>query len=492
MLKVIDLSFSFTDKPLYEKVNFVVGKGQKVGLVGPNGSGKSTLFNVLMGKEDGYKGKFQVNGNIVLVPQEVKYDPDMESSLTVKDYADPNAIHFDYELEQLFYGLQLDVKLSDNPNNLSGGQKTKLALARALLAKPNILLLDEPTNFMDASGKKWVMDFLTNYQGVVIVVSHDLKLLDRAIDKVLAINPATRTIDEYKGNYSAYLRLSKEKERLMARQILIKQKHIKQMEEGLRKMARFSSKKGVRKKTMQRRKVEKEKLELPDLPKEVRIIKIKLPEPAKVGELPIRALNISKSFDDLEVLRNINFTIVRGERVAFIGPNGSGKSTFVKILMGIENADSGEVIGSPQLKVGYYSQEFETFDFQKNVLETFTERTKKDDDFARAFLGRYMFLGDKVFQRIETLSGGEKTRLSIAILTGCDNNLLILDEPTTYLDVMSQKVILEALKDYKGSMILVSHTAEFVRELCPHKALLFPEEKVVFWDNELLEKVEEV
>jgi len=416
----------------------------------------------------------------------------MEVVRTVKDYVDPNGAHFDHELKKLFFGLQLDVGLSDNPNNLSGGQKTKLALARALLAKPDMLLLDEPTNFMDLAGKKWVMDFLTNYQGIVIVVSHDLKLLDRVIDKVFAINPATKTIDEYKGNYTAYLKLCKEKERLLTRQILIKQKHIKQMEEGLRKMARFSSKKGVRKKTMQRRKVEKEKLELPDLPSEVRVIKINLPEPAKVEELPIRAINISKSFDGLEVLKNINLTIIRGERIAFIGPNGSGKSTFIKILMGIESADGGEVIGSPQLKIGYYSQEFETFDFQKRVLDTFTERTSRNDDFARAFLGRYMFLGDKVFQRIETLSGGEKTRLSIAILTGCDNNLLILDEPTTYLDVMSQKVILEALKDYKGSMIIVSHTTEFVKELCPHKALLFPEEKVVFWDNELLEKVEEI
>lgn len=492
MLKVTDLSFSFTGKPLYEKVNFVVGKGQKVGLVGPNGSGKSTLFNILMGREDGYKGKFSVNGNIVLVPQEVKYDPEMESSMLVLDYVDPGRIYPEHELEKLFYGLQLDVGLSDDPNNLSGGQKTKLALARALLSKPEILLLDEPTNFMDLAGKKWVMDFLANYQEVVIVVSHDLKLLDRAIDKVLAINPMTKTIDEYKGNYSAYLRLSKEKAELLARQILIKKKHIGQMEEGLRKMARFNSKKGVRRKTIQRRRVEKEKSELPELPKEVRIIKVKLPEPARVGELPIRAINISKSYGDLDVLKNSNLTLIRGERVALIGPNGSGKSTFIKILMGIIPKDHGEVIKDTQVKIGYYSQEFENFDFNKSVLETFVERTKRDEDFARSFLGRYMFTGNKVFQRIESLSGGEKTRLSIAILTGCDNNLLILDEPTTYLDVMSQKVILEALKDYKGTMIVVSHTTEFIKDLIPQRAMLFPEEKVVFWEDELLEKVEEI
>src|SRR3972149_9660809 len=322
MLKITDLSFSFTDTALYEKVNFVVGDGQKIGLVGPNGSGKSTLFNILLGKEDGYKGKVEVQGSTVLVPQEVKYDPEMESSKSVKSYVDPENLHESHELKKLFFGLQLETKLEDDPNNLSGGQKTKLALARAMIAKPEILLLDEPTNFMDTAGKLWVMNFLSNYEGTLIVVSHDLKLLDQAIDKVLAISPATKTIDEYKGNYSAYIKLKAEKERLMAKQILIKQKHIKQMEEGLHRMKKMSTKQ----KTKQRKRIEKEKIELPELPKEVRLIKINLPEPAKVGELPIRAINISKSYGDLQVLKNVNFTIIRGQRIAFIGPNGSGKS----------------------------------------------------------------------------------------------------------------------------------------------------------------------
>lgn len=492
MLRVDNLSFSYGETPLYTGVSFIVGKGQKVGLVGPNGSGKSTLLKILTGKEEGYTGKVFVQGNFGIVPQEVKYDPEMEKAKTVRDYVDPDKKLQDHEILKLFAGLELEVKLNALPTKFSGGQKTKSAIARALLSLPDILLLDEPTNFMDIAGRKWVMNFLSKYSGTVIVISHDLELMDKAINKILSVNPATKTIDEYKGNYSDYVRLKKEKDELQKRQILVKQKHIKQMEEGLHKMVRFTSAKGVRARVRQQRRIEKEKAALPEMPKEIRLMKVSLPEPAKIGELPIRALHLTKAYETLQVLHDINFTIERGQRVALIGPNGTGKSTFIKILMDMTKADSGEVIRNPQLKVGYYSQEFETFDFSKTVLDTFVDDTKTDDRFARAFLGRYMFMGDKVFQKVESLSGGEKTRLSIAMLTGRDNNLLILDEPTTYLDVLSQRIILESLKEYKGTMIVVSHTPEFIKELKPDRAFLFPEEKMIFWDDELLDRVEEI
>lgn len=492
MVLVKNLSFSYTDKPLYKDVSFMIAKGKKVGLVGPNGSGKSTLLKILMEKEDGFSGKVEVSGKLALVPQEVKHDAEMEAAQSVLHYVDPKAEHEKHEIQKLFAGIELKIKLTDDPTKLSGGQKTKLALAKALLAAPDVLLLDEPTNFMDIAGKHWVMNFLGNYEGTVIVISHDLELMDKRIDKVLAVNPATSTIEEYSGTYSDYVRLKKEKEEMLKRQLLIKQKHIKQMEEGLKKMARYTSKKGVRARIRVKRRVEKEKEALPDAPAEIRKIKINLPEPASVGELPIRAINVSKNYGNLEVLKNVNFTIVRNERIVLLGPNGVGKSTFIKILMGMIEPDSGEIVKNSQLKVGYYSQEFETFDFSKKLIDVFMEITKKDERYSRAFLGRYMFAGDKVFQRIETLSGGEKTRLSIAILTAQDNNLLILDEPTTYLDVMSQRIILESLKEYKGTMILVSHTPEFVVEMGPTKAFLFPEEKFVYWDDSLVGRVEEI
>src|SRR5258706_5082634 len=486
MLKVHDLAFGYNSKPLYEKVNFVVGSGQKVGLVGPNGSGKSTLLSIITGRETSYTGDVEVIGKIVLVPQEIKYDSVMDESPSVRSYVDPENQFLDHEINKMFSGVELSVNLEHDPKTLSGGQKPKLALARALLMQPDILHLDEPTNFMDKSGKNWVMRFLSEYEGIVIVISHDLELMSNSIDKVLAVTPYNFSIEEYKGTYRDYIRLKKQKEDNLRKELEIKSRHLKRTEE------RYNTSRAVAAKSIIRRKMEKERENLPQMPPELKRISIRLPEPKRVGEIPIRAKSVSKSYGDLKVLKDITFTILRNERIALIGPNGVGKSTFIKTLMGMLTPDSGEIIKDSELSIGYYSQEFETFDFDKSVIDTFTERTEREEGFARAFLGRYMLSGDKVFQRVGSLSGGEKTRLAIAVLTGKDNNLLILDEPTTYLDVMSQRVILESLKEYKGTMIVVSHTPEFIKELMPIKAYLFPEEKMVFWDDSLLDKVEEL
>lgn len=486
MLQVNDLAFGFGEKPLYSGVNFRVSKGQKIGLVGPNGSGKSTLLSIIRGVEHGFTGKVKLEGSVSLVPQEIKHDPIMDKSRTVREYVDPNDNLLDFEINTMFKGLELSVNLNHDPKTLSGGQKTKLALARALFENPDILMLDEPTNFMDIGGKKWVMKFLANYQGAVIVISHDLELMDTAIDKILAVTPYNGRIEEYKGNYSNYLKLKTEHEINIKKELEIKERHLKRTEE------RYNNSRAVATKSILRRKVEREREALPEVPQELRKISIKLPEPKRIGEVPIKTVEIKKSYGELEVLKGVDFTILRGERIAIIGSNGTGKSTFIKILMDMIAPDSGEVRKNSELTVGYYSQEFETFDFNKSVIETFTEFTKMHEGMARSFLGKFMFAGDKQLQRVGSLSGGEKTRLSIACLTGKDNNLLILDEPTTYLDVMSQRIILEALKEYKGTMIIVSHEPEFMKELKPTKAYFFPEHSMKYWDDELLDKVEEV
>lgn len=486
MLQVIDLTFGFGDTPLYKGVNFVVGKGQKIGLVGPNGSGKSTLLSIIRGEEDSFTGKVKLIGSMSLVPQEIKYDYNMEKAKSVREYTDPKNIYQDFEINKMFKGLDLSVKLDIDPTKLSGGQKTKLALARALMQKPDILLLDEPTNFMDKAGKKWVMKFLASYKGAIIVISHDLELMDKSIDKILAITPHNSSIEEYKGTYSDYERLKKEKDISLRKEIEIKSRHLKRTQE------RYHSSKAVATKSTIRKKMEREIEALPQAPAEIKKISITLPEPKKVGEIPIKTVGVKKSYGNLEVLKDINFTVIRGQRIALIGSNGTGKSTFIKILMELEKPDKGEVVKNEELEVGYYSQEFETFDFDKSVIDTFCEQTNKDESFARGYLGKFMLSGSKVFQRVGSLSGGEKTRLSIACLTGKDNNLLILDEPTTYLDTLSQRIILEALKEYKGTMIIVSHTPEFMKELKPQKAFLFPEQKMVYWDDELLDRIVEV
>ena len=487
MIHLNGLTFSYGEKPLYKNVTTTIGNNQKVGIVGPNGSGKSTLLSIIMSKNDSYTGSVVVTGKIGYVPQEIKYDPEMEKSKTAKAYINANEHFQDHEIKKIIHGLGLDIDLDTDPGKLSGGQKTKLALSRALLEKPDILLLDEPTNFMDKKGKAWVMNFLSDYTGTVLVISHDLELMDRNIDKILAITPYNSTITEYKGNYTNYLKLKDEHEKRIMREHVIKTRQINRLEEGYKKMSQYDHKRAIR-----RRRIDREVEKLPDLPEEVRKIKMTLPEPKKVGEIPIKTTSISKSYGAHEVLKNVDFTIIRGQRIALIGANGSGKSTFIKVLMGLSVPDSGDVFRDEYLSVGYYSQEFELFNFENSIIDTFCEHTLRDIGFARSFLGRFMFSGDKIYQNVGTLSGGEKTRLAIAILIGKDNNLLILDEPTTYLDVLSQRIILDSLKEFTGTMIFVSHTPEFVKELAPTKAMLFPEQKLTLWDDEFLARVDDV
>ncbi len=493
MIKATDISFSYGEKPVFDEANFLVARNHKVGLVGPNGAGKSTLFKLILGRDDLSGGNISTEGSIGYVPQEVKRDIDLEEADSILNYLDPQNKKEIHDIKKLLSGLELEnLALQEKPESLSGGQKTKLALARALIKEPDILLLDEPTNFMDIAGRNFVMNFLANYSKTLVVISHDLDLLDHAINKVLAVNIVTKKIDEYTGNYTRFQKLKKEKEEFLKREIIVKEKHIKQMEKGLIRMARFTSDKGVRRRIQQKRRIEKEKANLPEMPRELKMMRLNLPEPTRVGELPIRLFNINKSFGEKKVVENLSLAIKRGEKFLLIGPNGSGKSTVIKIMLSLVTPGNGHVEKADNLKVGYYSQEFENFDLDEKVMELVRRVGLVDEQRARGFLARFMFDAVKVNQRIETLSGGEKTRLSIALLMLEDNNLLILDEPTTYLDPMSQRIILEAIKEYKGTIILVSHVEDFVREINPSRALFMPEGNVKLWDNEFLSTISEI
>lgn len=488
MIKAQNLSLGHQFGNLYENVNFSVGTNIKAGLVGPNGSGKSTLLKAIIGQLAPLEGRLIVSGTIGYVPQEVKTDSELEASKTVKDYVDPKNIHPDHQLLTTLAGLELtELSLSASPQNLSGGQKTKLSLAKALISKPDILLLDEPTNFLDQKGKGWVMNFLSNYPKTLLMISHDLELLDKYIDKIISINPQYKTIEEYKGNYSKYLIAKKQKDELLRRSVLNEQKHIKKLEKSLSLYDQFS-----RKKSVLARRIERLKETLPELPKEVQKIKLNLPPLSNVGEIPISIKNITKSYGNNKILENFSLSVIRGKRIALIGPNGAGKSTIIKILTGLTPPDSGEVVKDDNLKIGYYSQEFETFDFSQTLAEAAIEISGGSELLIRPFLAKFMFTGDKIHQKISTLSGGEKTRLSIALIMLKNNNFLVLDEPTTYLDVTSQKIILEAVKSYTGAMLIVSHTEEFITELNPDTAVIMPDGLVRHWSPELVAKVSEI
>lgn len=485
MLTVRDLYFSHNTHVIFEGAGFSISEGQKVGLIGPNGAGKSTLFKILSGEEKNYRGKIEALGAIGIVPQEVKHDPVMEAAASIREYLNPDNEKQEYQLLKMMAGVELaELDLEESPRALSGGQKTRLALVRALLAEPDILLLDEPTNFLDTAGKKWVMGFLSNYPKTLILISHDLELLDRHIDKILMVNGHLKRIDEFKGNYTQALELRQSQQELLRKQAHVEKQTIGRLEESIKVV-------GVRQRIQLQKRVARMKESLPDLPPEVRAIKFKLPDPAVVGALPLKAINVSKTYGEKKVLSNINLSIERGEKIALIGQNGVGKSTLIKILMGFLEADSGVVIKDPELKVGYYSQEFENLDFKKTLLETARGELNLADYIVRPILSMFLFSGNKVNQEVGTLSGGEKTRLSIALLLLQNYNLLILDEPTTYLDVLSQRIILQVLKEYKGAVLIVSHTEEFIKELQPKRALVLPENHFDFWSEDFLERVSE-
>lgn len=486
MLSVRNLSFSHNTHIIFDDAEFSVVEGQKVGLIGPNGAGKSTLFKILSGEEKGYRGKIDTQGNIGVVPQEVKHDPVMEAASSIREYLNPHNEKQEYQLLKMMNGVELgELDLDASPRALSGGQKTRLALVRALLAEPDILLLDEPTNFLDTAGKKWVMGFLSNYPKTLILISHDLELLDRHIDKILMVNNHLKKVDEFKGNYTQALEQKQQKEDLLRKRVHVESQNIGRLEESIKVV-------GVRQRIQLQKRVARMKEGLPDLPAEVRAIKFRLPEPSVVGALPIKAINISKSYGDKKILNNINLSIERGEKVALIGQNGVGKSTLIKILLGYLEADSGEIIRDPELKVGYYSQEFENLDFSKTLLETAKGELNLADNIVRPILASFLFPGNKVNQDVGSLSGGEKTRLSIALLLLQNYNLLVLDEPTTYLDVLSQRIILQVLKEYKGAILIVSHTEEFIKELEPRRALVLPENHFDYWSENFLERVADI
>ncbi len=479
MIQVDNLSFAWTDTPIFKGISFSVGNHEKVGLVGVNGAGKSTLFRILSGIEQADSGRVIVEGKIAFVPQEIKSDPIMEEAVSISHYLNVSSAPF-YEINRLLAGLGLkNLDMSLRPQVLSGGQKTRLATVRAILSHPNILLLDEPTNFLDEQGKQWMVNFIGQFKGSLILISHDLDLLGGKLDKIFYLNQQSHGIDIYKGDYQSFLKLKSEKEALLKRHIEAEQKHLLQMKKGLIKMAHFKSKKGVKARLNLQRRVEDIEENMPSMPPEAKKIKLILPEPLWVGEIPVYTKNISKSFGTKSVLNNVNLTLKRGQKTALLGPNGAGKSTLIKILLGDFLPDDGDIIRDPKLKWGYYCQELSDLVPEMTLMDTIKNtRGGLNESQVRSLLAKMLFAGDKVFQKVVSLSGGEKTRLSIARLLAQNFNLLILDEPTTYLDPLSQRLILESIKSYTGSLLIVSHNQEFIDELDVDQKFYLPENRL--------------
>ena len=368
---------------------------------------------------------------------------------------------------------------------MSGGQRRRVELARILFAETDVLLLDEPTNHLDLDAKSWLIEFLTTYKGGMLVISHDLPLLDEAITSVLALEHGE--VETYRGNYSNYLverdKRRERKERARKHQ----DEAIARLEENIRRFKGTTEKMAKVARSMETR-VDRMKRELVEMQKSGKKVRVAFPQPVASGRVPLAATGLAKAFGDNVVFVDIEFAVERGERMLLVGLNGAGKTTLLRILAGVETADLGEVSLGHNATLGYYAQEHEQVLSGVTVFEHMREAARLPDQTLRTMLGAFL-LADKVGQDASSLSGGEKTKLALAMLVASRPNVLLLDEPTNNLDPQAKEALLDALTIYEGTVVLVSHDTDFVAQMMPDRAVLMPEGEMRFFDEELLDLV---
>ncbi|HLV99276.1 MAG TPA: ABC-F family ATP-binding cassette domain-containing protein [Ktedonobacterales bacterium] len=552
---------------LLEDASFIIGPGEKVGLVGVNGAGKTTLLRTLRGDLEpeggsitrpdriGYLGQERLADaldasrsaasdipatvrNVMLAgrdlaaigaelraieaelerataPQPVGVAAAAAPQLSPDDllarYGEledrfrlAGGYAAEHEIIKLLRGLGLgDIDLDRPVDKLSGGQKTRLALARVLFAAPDLLLLDEPTNHLDGPATLWLMGYLAHFEGAVVLVSHDLALLDRAIARILHLDALTRTLTTYTGNYSSYQRQRSQAEQSAAAEAERKRDKIARLEEQANWMRGKTEKMARRAKVFDHM-IERMREEMPDpstLPRKERALKLELPIARQSGHLVLRVEQVSKSYNGPQVLSNLSFEIERGQRLVVIGRNGAGKTTLLRILAGMTPPSQGRVQTGHQVDLGYYAQEHESLHPTLTLLEELRLAASEmphrtgplpGDGQLRSLLGRFLFTGEQAFQKVGSLSGGEKTRLALARLMLGGYNTLLLDEPTNNLDPISRDRVRQALESYKGTLVIVSHDTEFVAALQPDLALQLPGGTIRYFDHELLAMVAKV
>ncbi len=529
MFIVRGLRIEVGDSVLLEDASFTVTPGDKVGLVGRNGAGKTTLLRTLAGEATPTDGAIGTRGIIGYLSQEAAL-PQLEASgitalervLTARAIGDlqrrmeetrrrmeeaapaerDRLIRRFARLEDEFharggYAAEAEAKrfaaavgigndeLPQRVATMSGGQRRRVELARVLFAESDALLLDEPTNHLDLDAKAWLMDYLASYSGALLVVSHDLPLLDEAITSVLALEG--RRIESYRGNYSAYLEEREARREQRIRERRHQDETIARLEEGIRRFKGRTEKLAKRARSWETR-VERLKDQLVEVEARGARVALRFPQPEPSGRTPVRATGLAKAFDDNVVFVDIDVDVDRGERLLILGLNGAGKTTLLKILAGVEEPDLGEVEAGYRASLGYYAQEHEEIVSGKTVLEHMREVSVAPDRDLRSVLGHFL-LADRVDQNAGTLSGGEKTKLALARLVVGAHNVLLLDEPTNNLDPQAKEALLGALRQYTGTLVLVSHDTGFVAGLEPDRALLMPEGETAYFDESLLDLV---
>jgi ATPase subunit of ABC transporter with duplicated ATPase domains len=358
-------------------------------------------------------------------------------------------------------------------------------LARILFAETEVLLLDEPTNHLDLDAKEWLMRFLADYPGALLVVSHDLPLLDEAITSVMALDGGR--IEVYRGSHSHYLAEREARRLQRARERRHQDERIAALEDTARRFMGKSQKMARRAKSMQTR-ADRIRTRLVETETRSKAVVVRFPSAAPPGRVPLEGTGLAKTFGDTVVFIDVDVHVERGECLLVMGLNGAGKTTLLRILAGVETPDLGEVTVGYRASLGYYAQEHERIDPGRTVLDHMRDVCDEPDRVMRGMLGHFL-LADKVDQVAGTLSGGEKTKLALAQLVAGRHNVLLLDEPTNNLDPQAKEALLGALDVYEGSIVLVSHDTDFVAALGPDRAVLMPEGDADYFDESMLELV---
>ncbi|MFV0462950.1 MAG: ABC-F family ATP-binding cassette domain-containing protein [Nostocoides sp.] len=509
---------------LLDAATFRVAGGDRIGLVGRNGAGKTTLTKVLAGDGVPAAGTVIRAGDVGYLPQDPRTGDlsvtararilsargldvivrDLRAAelamASANNQAQERAMNRYARLDAQFDAaggyaaeseaaaiagaLGLSPRILDQElSTLSGGQRRRVELARILFSGAQTLLLDEPTNHLDADSIVWLRDYLKGYRGGLVVISHDVDLLGEVVNKVFHLDANRAELDQYNLGWSAYLLQRETDERRRKRERANAEKKASALMAQADKM-RAKATKTVAAQNMARR-AERLLSGLEAERVQDRVAKLRFPEPAPCGKTPLRASGLSRSYGSLEIFTDVDLAIDRGSRVVVLGLNGAGKTTLLRLLAGVDAPDTGDIVPGHGLKIGYYAQEHENLDVTRTVLENMKSAAPDlGETEVRKVLGSFLFSGDDVDKPARVLSGGEKTRLSLALLVVSAANVLLLDEPTNNLDPASREEILGAIRNYAGAVVLVTHDEGAVDALEPERVLLLPDGVEDLWGQD--------
>lgn len=535
-MKGKNMNLAFGLEKIYEDAEFQIGDLDKVGIVGVNGAGKTTLFRLLLGELELDSGSLTSgNARIGYLPQEIvlededitvwdflfegrpikKYEQELEEiykKLETAVNAEQEALlarmgtlqerleYFDfYEAETILLKLadkmSIDAELFHRPmRELSGGQKSKMAFARLLYSKPEILLLDEPTNHLDVSTKDFVIKYLKNYRGSVLIISHDIDFLNRIINKIMYINKATHKISVYDGDYYIYKKKYAEEQRIREMAIVQQEKEIKELSDFVQKAKQASQTNHHLKRMGKERalRLDKKRGELQKRNRLYKRVKMDIRPKREGAQVPLEVENITFHYSGYPTLyQNLSFQINGRERFLVVGENGVGKSTLLKLMMGILSPDEGCIRFNQKTDIAYYAQELEQLDENKTVIDN-VESEGYTPWQIRAALSNFLFYDDDVNKKVSVLSPGEKARVALCKILLQKANLLILDEPTNYLDPETQKIIGGNFNLFEGTIIAVSHNPSFVEQIGISRMLILPSGRIEPYSRELLEYYYEI